>query len=469
MLKRFVLVVIIMALSCPAIFSKTFTRKAIYKKPETIKPAYIKASEIETAEVTIKIEKLSGKYSRIYIYAVPKEGDEFKLSTYSAGWEIPLHKWVSTADLEKYDGFKFYVNADKGGESLYEAELKLTFEGKTIMEAPVKKPIEVNPQGGVSPAYFPLEDIEGANYITLGPESGRHGKIVVFAFNKKTGDKKIIKTVEPKWNNTYLDKLIDEINRKKYTHLGVTLEKTSDSFSFEKTKYTVTVKSLSQKDLEKREAIVENYQKTNYYIFVINLLGGLLFMKLIYPLFANVIVRFKFLFWNTRRVITGVVLLLWAGVVYLLTLTPLIPHHIYYAAITWAWGGVPLIFSVAIPIAVDAKYNLCKNCGYYGKMDFIDYDMSETTREYSATDGFSTYDAGHETDTTFTDYRGCPKCGNEISASTTVTTGTGRQSLFKKNGKVYRRNSGNIFGSILITFLNPYTWYLIYRKIRLLK
>jgi len=89
------------------------------KNPDIIEPAKIKAAKIDKANTIIKIEKISGIYSKIYIYAVPKVGEETKLKTYSAGWEIPLYKGIGGLDLSQYEAFMFYINDDKGGESLF--------------------------------------------------------------------------------------------------------------------------------------------------------------------------------------------------------------------------------------------------------------------------------------------------------------------------------------------------------------
>lgn len=465
MRKRIFLLLTFLLVTSTQLLSETYTRKAVYKKPDINEPARIKASEIDESRTTIKIEEVSGRYSRIYIYAITKDDKEIKFKTYSAGWEIPIYKWLNYATIDNYKEFLFYINADKGGESLYEAEVNLTFESPDIMESEVSKTFEMSTEGTVEPVYFPLNDIKGANYVTLEMESGNQGNIIVFAYNQQTKDKKNIREVDFKWNNTYLERAIDDINREKYTHLGVTLEKPSESFSFENAKGTVTVKVLSKEELKKRDKIVENFRKLNWRLLLINLIAGLLFMKLLYPLFADKIVRFKLIV----MIMPLLVMLVWAGIVYILTLTPLIPHHIYYGKISWMFGSIPLLISIAIPIAVDRKYNKCKKCGYYGKMDFVDYNQSETTRQFTASDGFTKYDAGHETETTFTDYRGCPDCGNIISGSTTITTGTGQKTLYKKNGKVYEKDDGNILGSILTALFNPYNWYLIFKKISILK
>lgn len=465
MIKKFVLFISILLIFASQLFSETITRKAVYKKPDINEPARIEASEIDASRTTIKVEKVSGKFSSIYIYAVNKNGETFKFKTYSAGWEIPMYKWLNYSNIDDFKEFIFYVNADKGGESLYEAEVNLVFETTEIMKEPVFKEIGVNDQGIVEPVYFPLKEISGANYVTLNMESGNQGNIVIFAYNPKTKDKKIIKTVSSQWNNTYLERAIDDINRDKYTQLGIKLEKPDESFSFENANGTVTVKVLSNEELKKRDAIVEEFNSFKWRLLLINLIAGLLFMKLFYPLFSRKIMRFRVI----ALISPALVLIIWAGIVYLISLTPVIPHHIYYGRIAWMFGSIPLLITVGIPITVDAKYNKCKKCGYYGKMEFLDYDQSETTTQFSARDGNRVYDAGHETDTTFTDYRGCPNCGNVISGSTTITTGTGRKSLYKQNGKVYEKDNGGILGSILITFLNPYTWYLIFKKITILK
>lgn len=388
-----------------------------------------------------------------------------KFKTYSAGWEIPIYKWVDYATIEQYKAFIFYVNADKGAESLYNAEVKLIFETPETMEGPVSKPISANENDEVEPVYFPFKEIPGANYITLNMESGNQGNIVVFAYNPETKNKKTLRTVNRKWNNTYLENLLLEVDKNKYTQLGVTMEKSSESFSFKNARGTVTVKSLTNDELKARDAIVSKFKKTNKYIFFINLIFGLIFIKLIYPAFANKLMKNRFLA-STAPVL---VLIIFAAIVYILSLTQLIPHHIYYGARTWAIGCIPLVFTLSLPIAVDVKFNKCKKCGYYGKMDFIDYDQTENTTQYTVNDGGNTYDAGHQTDTTFTDYRGCPSCGNVATASTTISTGTGRKTLVKRNGKVYEKDSGNIFITMMARLMNPYTWYLFYKKLTFVK
>jgi hypothetical protein len=243
------------------------------------------------------------------------------------------------------------------------------------------------------------------------------------------------------------------------------MKKSSDSFSFNNAQGVVTVKSLSGTELKARDAIVEKFKKVNKYIFIITLILGLVFIKLVYPAFAGKLMKIKFL----AKAFPAIVLIAFAAIVYILSLTELIPHHIYYGSRTWIIGCIPLVFTVSLPIAVDVKFNKCKKCGYYGKMDFIDYDQTETRTQYTARDGGRSYDAGHQTDTTFTDYRKCPSCGNVTTASSTISSGTGRKTLFKQNGKVYEKDSGNILTTLLATLLNPYTWYLIYKKLTLVR
>jgi len=467
MLKKITMFLMLILISTTSLFPKTFTKTAIYKKPDVQKPARVKASKIDETRSIVKIEEVSGSFSRIYIYAVPKNGEEFRLKQYGAGWELPLYKWLRRGNIDKYKEFVFYVNADKGGTAFREAEIKLIFKERKTVKDPLKKTLTVK-NGKVTPVYFPLDNVEGANYVTLKMKSGKRAKTVIFAYNKNTGSKRTLREMEPKWDNTYLGHMIDEINRKSYTHLGVTMEKTSPSYEFKDSKGIVTIKTLTKEDLRKRDAIVERFNKTIIRLIIINLIAGLLIVKFLYPLLSNTLSSSKILLSIFGKMSPGIVLLLWAGIIYILTLTPLIPHHIHYGMRAWAFTAIPLMFSLVLPIVVDIKYNLCKKCGYYGKMDIVDMRDSSRTNQYTASDGFKKYDAGQETETTFTDYRGCPKCGNIKSASRSFITGN-RKTIYKQGGRAYQKDSSSPLSHLLIYFLNPYTWYKIYKKIRIIK
>jgi hypothetical protein len=479
----------------------TFT--ATYTADSGHEPAEIPVDTIDPARSIIRLEEgPSTTMHEVNFYFVKGDGtsDLVTVTTYTYPiYERFLH---NPELLQEYERIEVYYNGEKGSSPFNQGSITITIEDRPFVEAVLDAPISYSADGKVQPAVFEMAEVEGADFVWVEMSSGQAVDLVVRARNPETGLSKSFSGNQIGFTGGSMSRAYETIYGSeptgreagvllenplglhepgKFTQVEVSLDISAGSGDEgdEGDEGTVYLTSLTAQE---RRAIAQSVQEESdaydaawtvtFWLWGAALVGGYLLTRLVYRSLAKSLAEVRLLgFIPLTWLVAAAVIPAWYAVVRLVWLSPLVPGNDPANLYIMNTSVLFIFLVVALPMLLDRRYNLCRNCKSYGTITLGGRETAGgTTTTYTASNRHHTIVTGEDKREFYNDQYVCTNCGHIRKRAFGVFSGRGRQSAdVQSDGRLATTDvisAGGIL-NVALTLAQPYNWYRFYRAIGL--